>query len=161
MGVPAVLGAFQPHGRGCPAAEGQLQRAGNEGERLDGYWVQWELADSEEAVFQSWYNGECPPTLLNMEDRKKNCEEEDKCSAAEIPLFTDMTAHAREYLRVHSEPPEEAAPAWHMGKHFRVGANKAVPPEYERLRAMGEEEFKRDLRRTLKAVPASEAYGRV
>mgnify|MGYP001291490143 FL=1 len=112
------------------------------------------------ATFQSWYKGKCPPTLLDMEDRK-NCEAEDKCSAAEIPLFTDMTAHAREYLRVHSEPPEEEAPAWHMGKHFRVGANKATPPEYERLRAMDEEEFKRDLRRTLKAVPASEAYGRI
>ena len=113
-------------------------------------------------TFQSWNNGDCPPTLLSMEDRK-NCEKEgsEGCSAAEIPLFTDMTAHAREYLRVHSEPPEEEAPAWHSGKHFRVGANKAVPLEYERLRVMDEEEFKRDLRRNLKAIPASEAYARV
>jgi hypothetical protein len=29
-----------------------------------------------------------------------------------------------------------------MGKHYRVGANKAVPPEYERLRAMDEQEPK-------------------
>jgi len=109
------------------------------------------------ATFQSWYNGECPPTLLSM-DKRKNCEAEDKCSAAEIPLFTDMTVHAREYLRVNSQPPEEEAPAWHQGKNFRVGANKEVPSEYERLRAMGEDEFQRDLRRSLKAMPASEAY---
>ena len=91
-------------------------------------------------------------------DKRKNCEAEDKCSAAEIPLFTDMTVHAREYLRVNSQPPEEAPPAWHQGKNFRVGANKEVPSEYERLRAMGEDEFQRDLRRSLKAMSASEAY---
>ena len=60
---------------------------------------------------------------------------------------------------MNPDPPPEDAPAWHMGKHYRVGANKAVPPEYERLRAMDEQEFKRDLRRNLKAIPASEAWG--
>jgi len=106
-------------------------------------------------TFQSWMAGDCPPTLLGKKARKA-CEAEDSetCGPQEMPLFTDMTVHAREYLRVNSATPEELAPAWHTGRAFRVGANKEVPPDHERLRTMGQKEFERELKRNMKGRSA-------
>merc|ERR1712086_606440 len=71
-----------------------------------------------------WVKGDCPPTLIKAEHRDGS-----------EPLFKDMTAHAREYLKLN--PREETQPRqWLENHEFREGASREIPIEYERLRRM-------------------------
>jgi hypothetical protein len=84
-----------------------------------------------------WAKGECPPKLIKARDR--NSDE---------PLFTDMTGHAREYLKLN--PREPAQPRqWLENHEFREGASREIPPEYERLRRMRPSEFEEELARRM------------
>jgi len=123
-------------------------------------------ADLHEA-FSAWMAGDCPPKLIGAKERgacnynqnevKRSLNEEaagsDKCPPQKMPLFTDMTAHAREYLRVNSAAPEPGPPLWRKGRDFRVGANRRVPPAYESMRTLSQKEFDKELERHLKATP--------
>ena len=79
-------------------------------------------------AYAAWETGDCPPERLSNRSAGS--------TPLEIPLFTDMTALAREYLRANPAPPEPEPPLSHPGQPFRVGANREVPPELERLRSM-------------------------
>ena len=81
-----------------------------------------------QAAYAAWANGDCPPKdLVNRSAGS---------TAMEVPLFTDMTKHAREYLRKNRAPPMPEQPVWQMGQAYRVGANREVSPDLERLRSM-------------------------
>jgi hypothetical protein len=83
----------------------------------------------------AWAKGECPPKLIKDGDRDGS-----------EPLFTDMTAHAREYLRLN--PREEVQPRQWLENHaFREGASREIPIEYERLERMQPAEFEEELAR--------------
>jgi hypothetical protein len=85
-----------------------------------------------------WAKGECPPKLIKDGDQDGS-----------EPLFTDMTTHAREYLRLN--PREEAQPRQWLENHaFREGASREIPIEYERLKRMQPAEFEEELARRLR-----------
>ena len=85
-----------------------------------------------------WVKGDCPPTLIKAEHRDGS-----------EPLFKDMTAHAREYLKLN--PREETQPRqWLENHEFREGASREIPIEYERLRRMQPAEFEEELARRMR-----------
>ena len=81
-----------------------------------------------QAAYAAWINGDCPPKHLVNRSAGS--------TTLEVPLFTDMTKHAREYLRKNPGPPAPEPPLWQKGEAYRVGANREVSPELERLRSM-------------------------
>ena len=94
----------------------------------------------------AWSQGKCPPKRIMAGHQDTRSE----------PVFTDMTAHAREYLKAN--PCEEREPRqWLEGREFREGANVEIPPEYERLRRMQPSEFEEELARRLRTQSKSES----
>ena len=81
-----------------------------------------------QAAYAAWTNGDCPPKHLVNRSAGS--------TTLEVPLFTDMTKHAREFLRKNPAPPMPEQPVWQMGEAYRVGANREVSPDLERLRSM-------------------------
>ena len=87
---------------------------------------------------ESWAKGDCPPKLIKAADRDGS-----------EPVFKDMTAHAREYLKLN--PREETQPRqWLENHEFREGASREIPIEYERLRRMQPAEFEEELARRMR-----------
>ena len=81
-----------------------------------------------QAAYAAWVNGDCPPKHLVNRSAGS--------TVMEVPLFTDMTKHAREFLRKNPAPPTPEPPLWQTGEAYRVGANREVSPDLERLRSM-------------------------
>ena len=81
-----------------------------------------------QAAYAAWINGDCPPKHLVNRSAGS--------TVMEVPLFTDMTKHAREFLRKNPAPPTPEPPLWQTGEAYRVGANREVSPDLERLRSM-------------------------
>ena len=94
-----------------------------------------------QAAYAAWINGDCPP--------KKLVNRSAGSTAPEVPLFTDMTKHAREYLRKNPGPPAPEPPLWQKGEAYRVGANREVSPELERLRSMDSFQRENEMKRLL------------
>lgn len=92
----------------------------------------------------AWAQGKCKPTRLYPSAKKPKGS----------PLFTDMTAHAREYLKANPQPVE-APKLWRPGHDYRDGAKAEVPTGYERLRGKRGAALAEELARRLKSSPYS------
>jgi len=103
----------------------------------DGVVAQNQL--QRQAAYAAWINGDCPPKHLANRSAGS--------TAMEVPLFTDMTKHAREFLRMNPAPPKPEMPRWQPGEAYRVGANREVSPDLERLRSMDSFQRENEMKR--------------